>query len=659
MGDFDIPQAKLDALLHSQAQDEINIGTLANRITLLEKQQMLNNAAIGLLQSQIIVGAPPPPPVGYQVNSPHLIHQRKQWTDFGVQYKFANGQLGTTPVPPAVQAEADVIAARTDRIMSGQRRFWSANPTISWGGYVLIWKPVVPGLNGTAVASQQTAFAGSNTDPSSHMKTYADANGYDVENMVLHYRDGQVKFESTKPIVAIAAGSPATIRITSHGYLTGDRVQLSLTAAAITATGLTSKLYNSGVIVMDADNFTVPDTATGSEPIATGVTYGTASNKIGDGTKLFGNRKLYRVGTFGVRYLMEPNEPHQGAYHGFRLGPSFAISDYLFIDESESFSFKANVLDSLEYNMAGLTTVQQDAQVQLYYDRINIVQAGIRAANGNKVMQINSASYYTQLDRQMARGGGGAQHELSPNLTNGVDAWGQYLTFANQLLSDGTEVCMVDPYSYDDIIWFNNPAAGGFPNPTSYTIDPNTGNPSPTTIGGLHTAYNPTTGIQVNGTLAGMTPRWYPSIVRRFKSAYYCLYLMIVDTDNHRMYYDDNTGQWIEPQQQKWLPLSLVPLGNAIGAKTSVIISVVDAGVTLSQRVATRVFENGLAYVCLANDRVAAHYGDGAAVTVTLPAPPTGKHYYRLHGDATGTLDSTPSTTVTLGRIEGAVFIAA
>ncbi len=588
------------------------------------------NGKTGTSGGSISASAPPPPGPGYSINSPHWPHARWQWTDFGFHYRTGYNGTTYTANDPTLLADIKLKASRVDSIMGGDFRnggdvLWTPcpnNPTILDGPYAIYMCPKVAG----------NAFSDSWMAVGGHAEAYAAANGgFDIEELVLHYYDGQGKNNTRKNVGTITAGNPTQLTVTAHGYATGDRIEYRHPKSVAQTPDLPDGTYIATVV--DANTLSLPLTK------AAASSGGTVSNQLGDGTKTFANRLQRTVSTFGNRWFTNPNTVHSGAYHAYRLSPDLTNGDFLFLDEMSSDGYadwfnSYNPLSmSLEYPMLGMTLAQQRAVVVTFANNMHADLLAIRAAYGGKRLQCNTASYLFADDRTMAAAGGACQCEQSLQSKaygNLSASW----TFYTNCISDGTMVVAVDS------TFWNNPSD---------------------TPPGDNKGY-------------GTDAHLYSGVTARFKAMTYVNYLMAMPSSaagQALYYFDNNNGQWSQPQQNYWLKMFELLIGHPTTAKVVTTVQSntgdgwTDTTVTpnvfkvFTDKFAYRTFDNGL-IACRYQDTAYDHLGGGhngslsTASTYTWTLP-TDALYYRALDD--GSVATSPSTTVDVNRGEGVLFM--
>ena len=607
------------------------VSALEARVSKLENAVVLINLAMYGLPNFPNPNPDVPPLVpGYSISSPHWPHARFQWTDFGMHYRAGY------PTDPTILADAALKASRMDSIMGGAPvgtgdPLWNpctANPTIYFGPYVLI---LFCTIADAASHNPGVAWGGSSTNPAlSHATAYANAHGFDPEDLFLHYYDGQTKFGTAKAVKAITVLSPATLTVTAHGFTTGDRIELtqhdSLPNAGTSNKSLVGQTGgildgNYTVTVIDANTISLNTVATALKA-NTGTTWGNISKVLGDGTKTFANRKS-STDAFGSHWFNNWNASQTAAYHLFRLAPFFAQGQYVFADVSDStvnVGFNAPLnppISSLEYPCRGLSLAQTNAVIAGWQAQFATIIGTIRAGCGGKRIQANVAAYNFPADREMGRVCGAVQCEETLN----SEAYGNTHTawvFYEACLGDGTMVVAVDS------VFWSNPL----------DIPPGDGVP----FGTDAHLYPPA----VNGAAKA-----------RWKVMTYIQYLlaMPMTTAGQALYYlDNNNGRWDQPQASWWLKMCEVLIGHPTETR---IVSTIAANNGLGgiDKLVYRHFDNGL-IVCRFRENTAWSDRDVDTATWTLP---TDASYYFVHD--TGVVDTTPSLTVDLNRGEAAMFV--
>jgi hypothetical protein len=308
------------------------------------------------------------------------------------------------------------------------------------------------------------------------------------------------------------------------------------------------------------------------------------ASKCSGGTKTAACRVTFKIWN-SARFALNPGDPGVRAYQRDRFKEVLSDADGLFLDEHGSGDFTDN-LSSLKIVEYPSFTSYQSAMVSWLAD--------LKAAVAPKTLAINSATYISSWDTQMANAAGGAHAEgiNNPFRADLEQRW----DFMEELNKSGTTVEMV-------------PAGD---TPSNYTA------------GGSANA------------------------LARRKLFQLASYYLIVPSPADQLHF--NWGpDWTTPYSTQWYKAIEVDVGKPIAPRVIMGQGKDPAG--HNYRIWAREFENAIVFVRPVIEWSSQTYDDATAMTITMP---TGDTYLPLSTD--GTVGA-PTDRVTLRTSESAILL--
>lgn len=469
----------------------------------------------------------------------------------------------------------------------------SRNPNGIFMPYALHWSTIAD-IAGTG------SF---NTTWRARAESWASANGFNAEDIFLHAASGQKNKVAVLSTLAadgtITLGLSGARQITNSIFNIGDQLIVSGTASGLpdTVVTVTGKVSNKQLIV---SNWT---TATTGGQIFV----------FGNGTPTQSNRYWFFIWD-NWRNALNPGTAAGRAWMIYKHGQSLNnFAQGVFYDE---YGVSLLKVISLEYSNT----------TDYVNDIIALFQA-TRAAYPNTRVVINTASYTTALDGQMADAAGSCHSEglLNPF---GYDP-DNHVPWTQARLAAGTFVELICACAFDN----TSPQAR-------------------------------VTGLPTNLRNAG--GHLYADYSQRAMFVNWAAYLMTVDTDTQplpRVYFDPANQFFDTNIQAKWYPFFEHNLGRALGPTITVVnnanVAADGGAVKLYQREFSLDGTTTHALMLYYRKRFGAEpkpYDATTQYVATLKAPPAGTHWMLLNAD--GSLGPQYAGSVPLWACEAAFLIA-